>query len=190
MPGIDHDNVEPCLACTQGAFAVPAAIGADIFDIHCAGLDGVVKPRNRTIHRANGNLAAVNVAGIVTIVDQFDGGEAAVLVDGIAHAGQIRHVRIVPQLGLGVMRRIARRVKIALFGGNDTPAAFRLHAAHGDHAIRKEPPHAVAVRYLVEPVLRRHRSDLHGFEQNIVSRIPGHDLSDFSCRSRVRRPAS
>ena len=131
-------------------------------------------PCDRAVHGADGNLATVDVAAVVAVVDQFHGGQAAVFVHGVDHAGQVGDIHISPQAGFGERLDVAGGMEVALLGGDDAPAACSLHAAHGDHAVGEHAAHAVAVRRLIEPVWRCDRAYPDGFEQDIVTWITGH----------------
>src|SRR5262245_14245516 len=63
---------------------------------------------------------------------------------------------------------------LRLLGTDHRPSAFGLDPAHGRFRIRPHMAEAIAVRHLIEPVLRCLRPDLDRLEQNVVTRIARH----------------
>ena len=101
-------------------------------------------------------------------------GQRAVLVQPVAHGGQVAHVALVPDprrdargvVGLGVDR--------AVLGAARAPAALGLHApVVGLHAGLLGAG-ADAVRDLVEAVLQRLRADLDRLEEDVVLGVTRH----------------
>jgi hypothetical protein len=173
MSGINIDNVETRFLRAKRRIAVPFSQCLDIRLVHGASMDGVVVV-DHYIRRRHRHFAAHPVDRLVTVMGQFDAGQRSVLVHGVGHERQGRDVAIVPQAGLRTGTEIAAVMDIAFLGADHGPAAFRLDAAHTGHRAGHGMAHAVAMRYLVEPVPRGHRPNLYRFEEDIVTRIARH----------------
>ena len=102
---------------------------------------------------------------------QFERGQRAMRMDAVAHQGQGRDVAVVPQARLDVGGQVAARVDLAFLGRDHGPAALGLDFAHGCVGEWHRMAHAVAVGYLEETVLRRHRPDPHRGEEDVVTGV-------------------
>ena len=116
------------------------------------------------------------VGDMQAVVHELDGGEAAMGVDALRDGGKGRKVPVVPKARLVGRGQVRGRVDFRLLGGDDTPAAFRLHAAQPGFRIGIAVAHAGTVRHLVEAVGRRDRPDPDGFEENVEAGITNHVL--------------
>src|SRR3546814_1221372 len=83
-------------------------------------------------------LAAVVVGGVLAVVHQLDGGEAAVRVHRLGQRLQVRQVLVVPDAVLDEGRHLGGGMDLRLLGGDHGPAALRLHPAHGGGGGRSE----------------------------------------------------
>ena len=108
---------------------------------------------------------------------QLDAGQSAVRVDRIVHTGEGRDVAVVPQAALNDRSDVAGRMDVCLFCTNNSPAAFRLHSAHGRHGTRIDAAHAVAMGHLEEAVLGGQRADFQRLKKDVVAWVPGHRRS-------------
>ena len=97
----------------------------------------------------------------MTVVHQFNGRQGSVRVYRIDHDRMAMLIFDIPQTGLVVGQHIGTRVDIAFLGSHHGPATFRFDAPHRGHRVRHSMPHAITVRYLVKPVARGDRANLH-----------------------------
>ena len=171
---VNHHNVETGLAGPKGCLAVPAAVIADILPTHRACLDRMLMPCDRAMFRTNRHFPRVKTAAVLAVVDKFNPCERAVLMHRIHHCGKVRQITVIPHAGFRKRLHVTRWMKVTLFCSDDSPAAFRLHAAHADHAVGEHPPHAVAVGNLIKPVWCRHRTDCYGVKENVVTGVTLH----------------
>ena len=110
----------------------------------------------------------------MTVVHQFNGRQGSVRVHRIDHDRVATLIFDIPQTSLVVGQHIGTRVNITFLGSHHGPAALRFDTPHGGHRVRHPMPHAITVRYLVKPVTRGDRADLHRLKQNVVTGISGH----------------
>src|SRR5215471_9559212 len=98
---------------------------------------------------------------------------------------QGREIPVVPDPQFDERRDVRGRVDLNLLGGHDRPAALGLDLAHRGLGARVPVAHAIAVRYLEEPVLGDQRADDDRFEEDVVGRWrqarldAGHERSAF-----------
>ena len=93
--------------------------------------------------------------------------------DFIASAMRARagNVLVLPQVLFDEGGDLGGGVDFGLFGEDHAPAALGLGAAHLDHGRGVAVAAAVAMRHLVEAVLRGLGADLHRLEQDVVAGI-------------------
>ena len=182
---VDHDQVVAGAAREQRAVTVPASHPRDIGPRHCAGV-GRRDPEARAARWRQWDLAADEVRRHVAVVGEHQAGERAVLMhllDDPLVQGQILRV---PQADAA--RIVGGMVDVALFVEDHPPAALRLDPAHRCQRRWMQPPHAVAVRCLVEAIAGGDRPEPHRLEQHVVSRISAHPerLPRVETGTRVR----
>ena len=73
-----------------------------------------------------------------------------------------------------IWRGARTRVYGTLFGRDDSPAAFRLHAPVGDIAMMLGIPHGIAMRHLIAAVFRDLWANFDRREKYIVTLIARH----------------
>ncbi len=168
MRCVDIHDVEPGSSRAQGGLAMPATIVADVAQRHRTRLVRIAV-LERLMRRRERHFARIEVRGGRSVVRQLDGRESAVRMHLVAHERERGNVLIVPQPRLHIGRHIAARMDLAFLRADHGPAALCFHFAHGRMRLGHRIPHAVAVRDLVEAILRRHRTDANGFEENVVA---------------------
>ena len=179
MSGVDVDQVEPGTTGAQRRRPVPAPKVPDVALVHRTRLDRIVGVRHdRQGGRRHRHLAAVGIRGVHSVVGELDSRERPEFVNPVRHARQHRDIAVVPQPQLDERGDVRGMVKLDLLGAHHRPAALRLHPAHPRERGGIAVAHAVAVRDLVEAVLRGHRADGDRLEQDVVpwitSRVAGH----------------
>src|SRR5882672_2474452 len=107
-------------------------------------------------------------------VPQLRGGKGAVLVEHVAHDGQVLDVVVVPKPCGDAMRVVRLGRDRAVLGTAGAVAALRLHRAEIRLAQWLLRPEAVAMRDLVEAVLHRLGSELDRLEEDVVLRVTRH----------------
>ena len=170
--GVDVDEVEPGLARPQGRRPVPAPEVAEVALRHRARLHGLVgQRRDRHCRRSHRHLAPVVVGAVRAVVGELDPGEGAELVDPVRDPREHRQVTVVPDAKLDEGGDVGGVVDLDLLGAHHRPAALRLDPPHPGERGRVPVPHAVAVRDLVEAVLRGHRADRDRLEEHVVAGV-------------------
>ena len=170
---------------------MPAPNIADVALGHRACLDRIVGERHdRQTRRSHRHFAPVGIRGIHPVVGELDPRERPEFVDPVRHPRKHRDVAVVPEPQLDERGDVRRMVKLDLLGAHHRPAALRLHSAHPGERGRVAVAHAVAVRDLVEAVLRGHRTDVDRLEEDVVtgvtSGVVGHCRPPEVVESRVR----
>ena len=92
-------------------------------------------------------------------------------MDPIRDPREHRDVAVVPEPELDVGGDVRGVMDLDLLGADHRPAPLRLDPAHPSERGRVAVPHSVAVRHLVEAVLRGHRADRDRLEEHVVARI-------------------
>ena len=179
MSGVDVDQVESGAAGAQRRGPVPAPKVPDVALRHRTGLDRIVGERHdRQGGRRHRHLSAVEIRGVHSVVGELDTCERPEFVNPVRHARKHRDVAVVPQPQLDERGDVRGMVKLYLLGAHNRPATLRLHPPHPRERGRVAVAHAVAVRDLVEAVLRGHRADGDRLEKDVVagitSRVAGH----------------
>ena len=95
MTSVSVDDVETGIACAHRRLAVPAPEIADVFFVHCPGLNRLIAVGNR-VRRPHRDFPAVAVRAVVADVDQFDAGQSAVLMNAIGEQLQGGDVFFIP----------------------------------------------------------------------------------------------
>ena len=173
VAGIGIDDIEARRLRSFGGIDIPAPDRLDIRQIHLPRLQRM-KFVDRPVRWRQGNLAAVVVWGRGPCIGGLESGQTTVFVDLLRHAGEERNVTVVPQAALDDRAVLRAVVDLHLLRADNRPAALGLDAAHLSHAGGIGVTHAVAMRDLVEAVLRGQWADLHRLEENIVTHIAGH----------------
>ena len=109
---------------------------------------------------AKRHLAAVEVRAVDAGIGQLDAGKRAVGFHRLGHAGEGGDVLVLPQVLFDEGGDFGGGVDLGLFGEDHAPAALGLGAAHFDHGGGVAVAAAVAMRDLVEAVLRGLGADL------------------------------
>src|SRR3989442_6013548 len=120
------------------------------------------------------HAASPNEGGAGPAVPQLRGGKGAVLVEHLAHDGQVLDVVVVPKPRGDAMRVVRLGRDRAVLGTAGAVAALGLHGAEIRLAERLLRPEAVAMRDLVEAVLHRLWPELDRLEEDVVLRITRH----------------
>ena len=184
MRGIETDEIEAGRFRAQTGVAVPATQITNIFSGHGARADRVAGVgANRHGRRRQRNLLGIQVRTVDPGIGQLRAREGIKFVDCIRHFSQDRQIVVIPQTQLDIRRDLRSMVHFILLGEDDAPAALSLDAAHSGRSRGVAIAATVAMWHLVKSVPGGYRSNLHGFEQNIVTWISRHD-------SPPRRPYS
>ncbi len=96
VAGIDIDEVEPGLARVQGGAAMPKPIVADVVLVHRTRRDRH-DAEDRPGRRGDRNLARLEIADAVAVMDELDPGEAVMRVNELGRACEVRNVLLVPE---------------------------------------------------------------------------------------------
>ncbi len=100
-------------------------------------------------------------------VDKLNAGQGSVAMDGFDHELQSGDILIAPEPPFNIRHEIGGVVDFNLLGTNNTPTAFRFHAAHGGHGAGHTVAEAIAVGHLVEAIRGHDRADGYGLEQDV-----------------------
>ena len=173
VAGVYVNDVETRVPGTQSGLAMPAAHVRNIPARHGTGLNRI-KTVHGAIRDAKHRQARIEVRHIMPAVHQLDRRQGAVLVNPLGHERKTVLITLIPQPGLPVRQDITRGMDITLLRCHDSPTALGFHRAHTGHTVRHGMTHAVAVRHLIETVARSYRTNLHGLEQHVITRIASH----------------
>ncbi len=172
---IKTDQIKARRPAALGRIHEPAAQVPDVLFVQSPRLHRVIRKRaDRHGGRRQWHLFGVKIRPVDARIGQLNARQRAVGFDPVGHPGDHRDVGVVPEAQLNKWRNFGRMVHLALFGKDDAPAAFGLDPAHFRRRGRVAIAAAVAVRHLIEAVLRRHRTDVEGLEQNVVSAVSRH----------------
>ena len=163
MPRVHIHDIETRIAGSQCGIAVPAAYVRNVAPGHSTGLCRIVA-RHWHIRYRQHRQAGITVGYHVPVVHQFNGRQGPVRVDRIDHDRVAVLIFDIPQASLVVGQHIRARVDIAFLGSHYRPSTFRFDAPHRGHRVRHPMPHPITVRYLIKPVSRGDRADLHRFK--------------------------
>ena len=181
---VEADQIEPGRLGAPRRVGEPAAQVADLPLRKGAGLHRIVGEGDDGARRHGaGHLPGVEIRPVDSRIGELDAREGAVFLDAFGHPGEHRDVPVVPQPQFDERRDLRGVVHLALLGEDNAPAALRLDPAHGRGRRRVAVSPAIAVRHLIEPVLRRDRTDRQRLEQDAVGGV-GHS------RLRVRHAYS
>jgi amino acid transporter len=114
-----------------------------------AGFDGAAP---RPLGRFSKRLGTPIVVNLLSGVREFDPGEGSAVVDRVGDAGQRGQVTVIPQTQLDIGSDVRTGVYLYLLGADHGSATLGLDVAHGRLGGWIPVSHAVAVRYLEEPV--------------------------------------
>ena len=179
---VDIDDVEARALGADRRVLVPAAQVFDIGRIHRPRLHRIIiESGDRQMRGAERHFAGIVVGPVGAVVRKFNPRQGILGMDRVAHLGQRRDVAIIPQPQFDEGRDLRRVMDLGLFGAQDSPATSRLVAAHPGHGRGVAITLAVAMRHLIEAVLRGDGTDLYGLEQNIVTRITRHFKVRLEC---------
>ena len=162
MSGVTANNIEPRLLGAFYRIQMPAPIGFDIRLVHGPRLNGNIACHHWHVGREDGDLAAVQIGGPMTVVGKFYGRQGTVFVNRVTHTSQIGYILVRPKPPPSAGCNVRRGMDFYLFGRDNRPATLCLDAPHCRHAGGKLTTHSVAMRGLIEPVPGRHWPDLHG----------------------------
>jgi hypothetical protein len=110
-------------------------------------------------------------------IPQLDPGESAVIVEAIAHRGEIPYVALIPDPRRYARRVIGLGVNRAVLGADPGPAALGLHAPVICLHAGLFRARADAVGDLVKAVLQRLGTDRDRLEQDVVLWVARHCFS-------------
>ena len=124
--------------------------------------------------RPNRDFPGVPVERSQSMVAKLNSSECVVLVDRGGHQSERRDVGIIPQACLHIRRYISARVDLTYLSENHGPPTLGLDTPHARHAGWISVAHPVAMRHLIEPIARSHRSDSNRFEKRVKSSVSVH----------------
>ena len=104
-------------------------------------------------------------------MDELNGGQRTVFVNGVCHQVQGGDIFVGPEAGFVCGGQIGGRMDFGFLGGHNAPTALGLDAAMGCFGVGVTIAHASAMGHLVKAIARGVGADLHGFEQDIKTRI-------------------
>ena len=152
---------------------MPAAYVRNIPARHGTGLNWI-ETVHGAIRDAQHRQARIAVRYVMSAVHQFDRRQGTMLVNPFGHERKPILIALIPQSGLPIRQDITRSMDVTLLRCHYRPAAFGFHRAHTGHTVGHGMAHAVAVRHLIETVARSYRTNLHGLEQHVITRIASH----------------
>ena len=174
---IKADEIEAGQPGTLEGIAMPATQIANVLLVHGTRLHRIIgEGADRQGSRSARHLARVEVRPVDAGIGQLDTGQRAMRAHRGSHFRERRDILVFPQPQLDERRDFRGVVHLGLFGKDDAPAAFRFRAPHLGRCRRVAIATAIAMRNLIETVLRGDRADLHRLEQNVVAGI-AHELS-------------
>ena len=102
---------------------------------------------------------------------EFDACQRTMLFDGRHDSRQRLDVLVVVHPRIRQGRVVRRLVDHGLLEADDTPATLGSSPAEGNHLLECSHPHRGCMGHDVESVLGPDGTDLHGFEQDVISGI-------------------
>ena len=183
MRTVKADQVETGLLAAAKGVAEPPAQVADVFPVHRPGLHRIGgEGEDRSAGDGQRHLARIEVRAVDAGIGKLDARQRPVRLHRLGHTRKRGDVAVVPEMLFDEGGDFRTGVDLGLFGEDHAPAALGLGTAHLDHGRGVAISAAIAVRHLVEAILRHLRADLHRREQDVVAGIAGH----FTClRSAV-----
>ena len=109
-------------------------------------------------------------------IPEFNARERAEFMDVVGHGAQIAYVAVIPNARRETVSVVRLRMNGAVLGIDAGPTALGLQRTMRRLKPRLIGTRADAMRYLVEPVAQRLRSDLDRLKQNVVFWIARHTL--------------
>ena len=174
MSGIDIDDVKPALDCADRSLSLPATEFANVRLVHLAPLNRVPIVMDHVVRRAYWILLGLAVGYADAVVCQFDGGQRTMFLHGTNPFAQLDHMIIVPQPAFTVRRTAGTGVNRTLLGRDNSPTAFRFHAAMRDISMMLGVAHGIAMRNLKKTVFCYLWANLERREEHVIAGVAGH----------------
>ena len=188
MRAVKADQIEPRRLRPLRRVHEPTTQVANVGPVHRAGLHRIVgEGADRPGRGGQRHLLGVEIRPVDAGIGQLYPCQRAMAFHRLRHAPQGRNVGIVPKPQLDEGRDFGSMVHLGLLGEDDTPAAFRLHPPHRRDGRGVAIAAAIAMRHLIETVLRCQRADPDLLEQNIMSGIAHPVFPLFVARNAVGR---
>ncbi|MPL80185.1 hypothetical protein SDC9_26081 [bioreactor metagenome] len=195
MRAVQADQIETRQFRALGRVHEPAAQVPDIGLVHRARLHRVVgEGANGQRRRGKRHFLGIKVRPVDAGIGKLDARERAARLHRVRHPVQRRNIGIVPQPQLDEGGDFRGVVHLGLLGEDHTPAALGLDPAHRCGGRGVAIAAAIAMRNLIEAVLRGQGPDLRGLEQDVIGwvshvvSLPAAGLAGMRGRSGAAAP--